>query len=80
MQRCQEWLASSRTKMVLVNLEDLWLETAPQNVPGTNLERPNWQRKARLSLEEFRTMGGVANVLRSIRRLRSPRRANLRAK
>ena len=80
MQRCQEWLASSRTKMVLVNLEDLWLETAPQNVPGTNLERPNWQRKARHSLEEFRTMAGVANVLRSIRRLRSPRRANLRAK
>ncbi|MBI4478701.1 MAG: 4-alpha-glucanotransferase [Acidobacteria bacterium] len=80
MQRCQEWLASSRAKMVLVNLEDLWLETAPQNVPGTSLERPNWQRKARHSLEEFGTMAGVANVLRSIRGLRSTRRANSRAK
>ena len=35
-------------EFLLINLEDLWLEPAPQNVPGTWQERPNWQRKARL--------------------------------
>jgi 4-alpha-glucanotransferase len=39
--------------MVLVNMEDLWLEARPQNVPGTSSERPNWRRKARLTLEQI---------------------------
>jgi 4-alpha-glucanotransferase len=47
------WLRASESEMVLVNLEDLWLETRPQNVPGTSSERPNWRRKARLTLEEL---------------------------
>ncbi len=48
------FLAESPAALVLVNLEDLWLETLPQNVPGTWRERPNWRRKARLTLEEIR--------------------------
>src|SRR5262249_5723223 len=48
-----EWLAAGPARLVLVNLEDLWGETAPQNVPGTQAERPNWRRKARLSFEEL---------------------------
>jgi hypothetical protein len=56
--------------MVLVNLEDLWGETAPQNVPGTNLERPNWQRKARYSLEDFTQSTRVAAILQAIATLR----------
>ena len=47
------WLRASQSKMVLVNVEDLWLETRPQNVPGTSSERPNWRRKARLTLEQI---------------------------
>ena len=31
-----EHLAASPARMVLVNLEDLWRETEPQNVPGTH--------------------------------------------
>jgi 4-alpha-glucanotransferase len=38
------WLANSDASLVLMNLEDLWLEPRPQNVPGTSSERPNWQR------------------------------------
>jgi 4-alpha-glucanotransferase len=38
---------------VLINLEDLWLEKRPQNVPGTSTERPNWRRKAKLTLEQL---------------------------
>ncbi|MEX0682845.1 MAG: 4-alpha-glucanotransferase [Dehalococcoidia bacterium] len=47
-------LGESRTALVLANLEDLWLETLPQNVPGTTEERINWRRKARSSLEDMR--------------------------
>jgi 4-alpha-glucanotransferase len=52
---------------MLVNLEDLWLEPAPQNVPGTWHERPNWQRKARFSTEEIRGMNGLVEILKTIR-------------
>jgi len=50
---CLSWLRSSPAELVLVNLEDLWEEEKPQNVPGTSTERPNWRRKARLSIEEI---------------------------
>lgn len=60
------FLASGAEEFLLVNLEDLWLETAPQNVPGTWQERPNWQRKARYSLEEICAMPEVFTVLRTI--------------
>ena len=65
-----QWLAASNARMVLVNLEDLWGEMAPQNVPGTNLERPNWQRKARYSLEDFTQSSRVAAILQAIGKLR----------
>ena len=34
------YLGASPTRVVIVNLEDLWLETRPQNVPGTWEEPP----------------------------------------
>jgi 4-alpha-glucanotransferase len=61
-----EWLASSAAPLVLVNLEDLWLETEPQNVPGTGDERPNWRRRAALTLEEARARDDVAATLRRV--------------
>jgi len=64
------FLSSSPAELVLVNLEDLWLEREPQNVPGTNRQRPNWRRKARHSLEEFRRMPQVLEILREANRLR----------
>jgi 4-alpha-glucanotransferase len=59
-------LAASPARLMLVNLEDLWGETRPQNVPGTSTERPNWRRKARLSFEEFSTREDVLELLREI--------------
>ncbi len=56
--------------MVIVNLEDLWLERAPQNTPGTSSERPNWVRKSRYSLEELLALPGVIRTLREIDRIR----------
>ena len=60
------FLASQDEGLLLVNLEDLWLEAEPQNVPGTWLERPNWQRKARCSLAELRALAPVLSLLKTI--------------
>lgn len=59
-------LASGPAELVLVNLEDLWLETRPQNVPGTWEDHPNWRRKARYPLEVLSRMGEVVEVLRAL--------------
>jgi 4-alpha-glucanotransferase len=67
---CLSFLAASQARIVLVNLEDLWLETKPQNVPSTEKEYPNWQRKARYGLEEFCQMPLVLDTLWMIDRLR----------
>jgi 4-alpha-glucanotransferase len=63
-------LAESPARMVLVNLEDLWQETEPQNVPGTSGERSNWRRKARFSFEEFSTRADVVEPLKKVDELR----------
>lgn len=68
-----EHLASSPARMILINLEDLWAETEPQNVPGTSTERPNWRRKARLSFEEFSRRPDVVDVLKRVDELRRAR-------
>jgi 4-alpha-glucanotransferase len=60
------FLAGSMANIVLVNLEDLWQETLPQNVPATSTERPNWRRRARPSIEQIRKMAGVAEVLSNV--------------
>jgi 4-alpha-glucanotransferase len=73
LRRCLEHLAASPARMVLINLEDLWGEAEPQNVPGTSAERPNWQRKARLSFEEFSTKAEVLDALRRVDELRKGR-------
>ncbi len=70
---CLAHLAASRAGIVLVNLEDLWLERSPQNVPGTTDERPNWRRKARFALEEIVRLPFAARTLQEVNRLRGAR-------
>jgi len=67
------WLSylAEGTEFLLINLEDLWLETAPQNVPGTWQERPNWQRKACFSIEQIRAMPQLLDMLRTIGDIRA---------
>jgi 4-alpha-glucanotransferase len=65
---CLALLARSEAEDVLVNLEDLWLETEPQNVPGTqDHQHPNWRRRARYSLEEIETLPAVRAILARVR-------------
>ena len=68
---CLSFLAASSSEMLLVNLEDLWLEERPQNVPGTFEERPNWQRKTRYTLEQIFRMDQVQRLLRTLSKLRN---------
>ena len=70
LRRLLDGLAASPARIVLVNLEDLWGETEPQNVPGTHMERPNWRRKARYTFEEFSQKPEVVDVLRRVDRIR----------
>ena len=61
-----EWLARSDAETVLINIEDLWRETLPQNVPGTSSERPNWRRKLRYPIAELRKNRPVQRLLRLV--------------
>ncbi|MBM4262050.1 MAG: 4-alpha-glucanotransferase [Deltaproteobacteria bacterium] len=60
------FMAASRADLLLINLEDLWLEALPQNVPGTWNERPNWRRKARHTLASLRENRAVADILAAV--------------
>ncbi|HWQ91460.1 MAG TPA: 4-alpha-glucanotransferase, partial [Clostridia bacterium] len=63
---CLKWLGDSPAEFILVNLEDVWGETQPQNVPGTSSERPNWRRKARLAVEEIIGPEALQHWLRAL--------------
>ncbi len=67
---CLRWLSASDANIVLINLEDLWLETEPQNMPGTVDENPNWRRKAARRLEEFSNDARVRALLDAVHRER----------
>ncbi len=73
---CLRFLADSEAASVVVNLEDLWLEPAPQNVPGTSDERPNWRRRARYTLDEIFRMPDVIDALDELDRRRRAALAN----
>ncbi len=64
------YLGASPARIVLVNLEDLWGETLPQNTPGTGSERPNWRRTARYGFEEFSQMPEVLSALQRVAEFR----------
>jgi len=70
---CLAFLGASRGRTVLINLEDLWLEQRPQNIPGTGHEQPNWRRKFRFSLEEIEQLPEVRAVLQEIDQQRKGR-------
>lgn len=65
---CLSFLSRSEAGLVLANMEDLWLETEQQNVPGVVAGHPNWQRKTRYDFETFSSMPGVLEFLRGLTR------------
>jgi len=67
---CVSFLADSPARMLLLNMEDLWLETEQQNVPGVVEGHPNWQRKARYDFDTFSKMPEVLDLLERVNRAR----------
>jgi 4-alpha-glucanotransferase len=63
-------LAAGPAQVLMVTLEDLWLEREPQNVPGTGDDWQNWRRTARFSFEEFSSNSEVLDALRAVNRAR----------
>ena len=49
------FLASTPSRLMVVNQEDLTKETEQQNLPGTTSQYPNWSRKMKFSVEELRS-------------------------
>jgi len=56
----------SEARCVLVDLEDLWGERRPQNIPGTVDAWPNWRRRTRLPFERFRDNRRLLSTLRRL--------------
>ncbi|MBI4214348.1 MAG: 4-alpha-glucanotransferase [Chloroflexi bacterium] len=64
-------LAASPARFVMLNLEDLWLETRRQNLPGT-VSEANWRHKHSLSLEAIAGNPEVQTLLGLVQSARSP--------
>jgi 4-alpha-glucanotransferase len=65
---CVAHLSASAALLVLVDLEELWGESEPQNRPGTT--DGNWRQRAKHTLEEIRVDPKISAELDTIDRLR----------
>jgi 4-alpha-glucanotransferase len=65
------YLARSATTLVAVQIEDLLGETLPVNVPGTDREYPNWQRRVSVDVEDLAGRADVAAWLDEIKAARA---------
>src|SRR5690606_14791832 len=64
--RVHRTLASSPSRRLQINLEDLWLEEEAQNLPGTGPERHNWRRRAAHPLESLTSDADLVRRLADI--------------
>ncbi len=65
------YLARSATALVALQIEDLLGMTLPVNVPGTDREYPNWQRKLSADVEDIAGRPGLAAHLAAVGEARS---------
>jgi 4-alpha-glucanotransferase len=65
---CEVHLAASEATLVLIDLEELWGESEPQNRPGT--EFGNWRQRGALTLEEAENDTQIHRSLKHINDLR----------
>lgn len=64
-------MARSKSALVMVNLEDLYGETLPINVPGLDSET-NWSRKIRRAWEDLSDDPEIHELLKTLNRHRNP--------
>ena len=65
-------LAAGQAEVVMVDLEDLWLEYEPQNRPGSGPEEGNFRRRAAVGLEDVVVDAGISALLRGVDARRRP--------
>ena len=65
-------LAAGQAEVVMVDLEDLWLEYEPQNRPGSGPEEGNFRRRATRQLEDVVADAEISALLREIDARRRP--------
>lgn len=66
-----KYLAQSDAAFTLINLEDLWLEQQPQNMPGISTEQfASWRRKAARTLCEIESDHHLTQLLHSLAEIR----------
>jgi 4-alpha-glucanotransferase len=66
------YLARSHTTLVALQIEDLLGMVDPVNVPGTDREYPNWQRKLTADIEDMVTRRDFDESFAEIGRARGP--------
>lgn len=64
------YLASSRSQIIAVQLEDMMLMNKPVNIPGTSDEYPNWRRKLDMSSTELFSQKDIQKFCQDINDLR----------
>jgi 4-alpha-glucanotransferase len=65
---CEAHIAASEARLVLIDLEELWGESEPQNRPGT--VHGNWRQRGALTLEEAEHDADLNVALKEINDLR----------
>jgi 4-alpha-glucanotransferase len=66
----QRYLACSRARLMLVQLEDVVGETEQANLPGTIDQHPNWRRRLGRTLEEIAAGPELARTARLVEEAR----------
>ena len=66
----QAYLGLSSSKIVMMQIEDLIGMIEPVNVPGTDREHDNWQRKVELDTQEILARADVRDILDAVTRAR----------
>lgn len=60
------YIAESDAELALVNIEDFWGETRPQNIPGTSNEYPNWRCKLSKTMKDITTDPVISETLEDL--------------
>ena len=64
------FVASTPSRIMLVQADDLAEETDPLNVPGTDKEWPNWRRRVSVPVESLGTAPGAAEIIARVKKER----------
>ena len=65
-----ELIAQTPSALVFIQADDLFAETEPLNVPGTDRERPNWRRRQSASIDTLPDRDLARHVTAAVKRAR----------